>query len=156
MLEKAPVGDAGDEEADKTHDHEAEREVEHRRSIVEKGVHRHQGEKADDDAVKPGEDFDEHLFGASRRMAVGNHHVDEPRRHRHDDEQRDDAGKASEKTHDYRPGTTAARRPERLVGRAHQPWAVAAVAMRLASAKVSTSAKVAEPLPERSTLASPT
>ena len=85
VLEKAPVGDAGDEEADKTHDHEAEREVEHRRSIVEKGVHRHQGEKADDDAVEPGEDFDEHLFGASRRMAVRDHHVDEPRRHRHDD-----------------------------------------------------------------------
>ena len=54
-------------------------------------------------------------------MAVRDHHVDEPRRHRHDDEQRDDAGQASEKTHDYRPGTTAARKPERLVGRAHQP-----------------------------------
>ena len=89
----------GDEEADKAHNHEAERQIEHRRSVVEEGVHRHQGEEADDDAVEPREDFDEHLFGAGRGMTVGDHHVDESRRHRHDDEQRDNAGQASEKTH---------------------------------------------------------
>lgn len=49
--------------------------------------------------VEPREDFDEHLFGAGRGMTVGDHHVDESRRHRHDDEQRDNAGQASEKTH---------------------------------------------------------
>ena len=38
MREEAPVGEARDEEADKAHNHEAERQIEHRRSVVEEGV----------------------------------------------------------------------------------------------------------------------